>query len=341
MLLTMIIKHSIRYLAAVLSATFLTGCYETFNPEIDTKPVLCINSLITAGMPIDINISHTWVFNDTASEKNHEVSDAVVSIIANGQIKELDYIPQEGDEIQIKAQSATYGEASADVTVPYSAPVGQIKVMPIVTSIRKDIDYNNISFAEIRFNLKIEIDVIDPPGADNYYKCGYYSFYNSTQDDEYQDSEDAWLHIGELDYDSEPIFKEHVGVFETIMGNGEDTSFLFFTDRQFSGSTYTLHLNFFDNVFYIKTDKYDESLLECGLDINLNTVSGSYYNWAVYKWNISEGINGELSDIGLSNPIWGYSNVSTGAGVVAAMTENGYTINLKDFILQALNSIEL
>ena len=37
----------------------------------------------------------------------------------------------------------------------------------------------------------------------------------------------------------------------------------------------------------------------------------------------TDGITGDLSDIGLAESKWGYSNVSTGAGVVAAPAVSG------------------
>ena len=43
---------------------------------------------------------------------------------------------------------------------------------------------------------------------------------------------------------------------------------------------------------------------------------------------------GGFIDVGLAEPIWGYSNVSTGAGVVAARTPYTVTLNLKDFLRQ-------
>ncbi len=54
----------LRYILFLLSATILTSCYEEFNPAIDTQPVLCMNALITAGEPIEVEITHTWMFND-------------------------------------------------------------------------------------------------------------------------------------------------------------------------------------------------------------------------------------------------------------------------------------
>lgn len=317
----------LRYIIPILSVFLLTGCYEDFNPEIDTKPVLCLNSLITAGEQIKVNVTHTWMFNDEKSERNHNVTDAVVTIIANEKIVSPDYLPKEGDKIRIVAESPTYGTATAEVIVPYATPIGKVNVSPMVTDIWKGEEdfFHYEMLADITFNLNIEMDVNDPAGTDNYYQFGY-DWSGQAADGS------PTLSIGKFEYNSEPIFKEHVGVFETVMGNDEDTGFVFFSDRQFSGKTYTLHLNFSDNVFRVESQDYNESQLDCRVNLYLVTVSQSYYNWAVYKWNVDEGMTGELSDIGLAESKWGYSNVSTGAGVVAAQSSSRFTINLKEFL---------
>lgn len=333
----------LRYIIPILSVFLLTGCYEDFNPEIDTNPVLCLNSLITAGKPIEIKVTHTWMFNDEKSERDHDVKDAVVTFFVNERIVGSDYLPKEGDNIRVVAESPTYGTATAEVVVPYATPIGKVKVSPVVKNIWKgeeDFFYYEM-FADITFNLNVELDVNDPAGTDNYYHFGYNwssPHVEEEPDDEYWNFNNPTLQIGSLEYNSEPIFKEHIGVFETVMGNDEDTNFVFFTDRQFSGKTYTLHLNFSDNSFRIRSQVYDESLLDCEVNLYLITVSQSYYNWAVYKWNVEEGITVDLSDIGLAESKWGYSNVSTGAGVVAAQSSSKFTINLKEFLKTTLNN---
>lgn len=323
----------LRYIIPILSVFLLTGCYEDFNPEIDTKPVLCLNSLITVGEPIEVDVTHTWMFNDENSERDHDVKDAVVTILANGRIVGADYLPKEGDQIRIVAESPTYGTATAEVIVPFATPIGNVKVSPVVKNIWNDEEdfFNYEMSTDITFNLNVEMDINDPGGADNYYHFGYDCFGSDTDGS-------STLYIGQFEYNSEPIFKEHIGVFETVMGNDEDTEFVFFSDRQFSGNAYTLHLNFSDNSFDVKSQEYDESLLECGVNLYLTTVSKSYYNWAVYKWNVDEGITGDLSDIGLAESKWGYSNVSTGAGVVAAQSSSKFTIDLKEFLKTKLNN---
>lgn len=332
----------LKHITIALLALILTGCFEEFEPEVDTTPVLCLNSMITAGEPISVHVSHSWMYSDQFSAADHKVTDAVVTIYANGEKAGDDYLPKQGDRISIIAESPTYGRATAEVTVPYATPIGKVSVTPTATDIWiGDEDfYHHAMLADITFDLRIEMDVEDPYGSDNYYQFGYDSFYTLSEgngpDDIWTGSGAPGFSIGNFDYNSEPIFKEHIGIFESVMGNGDDTDFVFFTDRQFQGKSYPLHLYFTDNRFYVNSVEYDESLLECGINLRLTTVSQSYYNWAVYKWNIDDGIIGDLADIGLAESLWGYSNVSTGAGVVAAWSASTFTVNLKDFFADCL-----
>lgn len=335
----------LRTITAAVMALILTGCYEEFDPDVNSTPVLCLNSLITDGEPIRVRVTHTWKYNDQFAEYDHKVTDAVVTIFANGEKVSDDYLPEQGDRIRIIAESPTYGHATAEVTVPNASPIGKVTVTPTATDIWiGDEDfYHHEMLADIAFNLRIEMNIEDPAGSDNYYQFGYESFgndYSDYPDSLYASSAPPGFYAGTFDYNSEPIFKEHIGIFESVMGNGEDTDFVFFTDRQFRGKNYPLHLLFTNGRYYVKSVEYDESKLECGIDLQLTTVSQSYYSWAVYQWNTDEGILGDLADIGLAEPLWGYSNVSTGAGVVAARATTMYRINLKDFLADCLKNSE-
>ncbi len=327
----------LRYLITILTAWLLTGCYEDFNPDIDTRPVLCLNSMIVAGQPINVEVTHTWMFNDVNGENNHTVTDAEVTVIVNETIVGPDYLPQEGDKIRIEAESATYGNATAEVEVPCAATLTNVKVTPTVKSVWR---FNDDYGIGISFNLNIEADVEDRNLSDDYYHFGYSDFSIYTGEpanDIYSSPFAPMISLGAFEYNAEPIFREHIGTFETIMGNDTDTEFFFFSDRQFSGNKYTLHLNFTDNVYRFYSN-FDMSQFENGVSLKLTAVSQSYYNWVVYRWNVDEGILGELSDIGLAESRWGYSNVSTGAGVVAALTLNGMRISLDEFFQSIINS---
>lgn len=322
----------LRYFIYFLPLLLATACNEEFDPGIDTRPVLCLNSLITPGEPVEVQVTHTWVYNDEKSEKDHSVSDATVTVFANGVAVGADYLPGQGDRIRIVAESPAYGNASAEVTVPFSTPVGDVRVSPSVTDTGY-YEYDSVHY--VTFDLNIEMDINDPGAADNFYRFGCESF-SPVFTDYLSGMENHMLSLGEFQYDMEPVFKEHVGMFETVMGDYEDTRFVFFTDRQFSGKTYTLHLNFSDCQYRVKSPEYDESFLDCGVDLYLFTVSRSFYNWAVYKWHVDDGILGDFSDIGLAEQKWGYSNVSTGAGVVAAQSTSRFTVCLKSFLQSVL-----
>ena len=125
----------LKYLYPVTFALLLSGCYEDFVPKIDVGPVLCINSVITAGQPIDVSVSHSWMYDSESGERHHGVDDAEVSIYANGTLQGGDYIPREGDDIHIVARSEKYGTAEASVTVPLAVPVAALDFTPEILSV--------------------------------------------------------------------------------------------------------------------------------------------------------------------------------------------------------------
>ena len=111
-----ILKHIIPLALAALTAS----CYEDFTPKVDTRPVLCINALITAGEPFDVQMTHTWRYDNPGTD--HSVNDAQVSIYANGNPVGRDYVANEGDVIRIAATSPTYGDAEATLHLVHLEP---------------------------------------------------------------------------------------------------------------------------------------------------------------------------------------------------------------------------
>lgn len=320
-----------------LLPVLLTGCYETFTPHIDVTPVLCMNALITAGQPINVQVSRSWLFSDQAADEDHSVSDAVVSIIVNGELKDADYIPQEGDTVHLIAESRTYGKAEAEVTVPYAVPIDAVRWKPTATRLWVDNVDGWEMQADLTFNLNAELDITDVADSEDYYRFSYLGFYHSgvDQDDDYFDdhyfSEYCFMTLGQFQTDAEPIFSEHIGVFESIMG-GEAYGFTFFTDRQFTGKTYPLHLQFNDCRYFVRSQTWEPLLLDCGFTFTIHRISRSYYDWVNYAWHREDDPFSDIIDAGFGEPIWGYSNVSTGAGIVAAEATSTYQINLSEFI---------
>lgn len=307
----------------LLLPLLLSGCYEDFIPDIDTRPVLCLNSLIVAGEPLDISVTRTWAYTDTEAAGDHSVSDAALTIFVNGESRPLDYIPREGDCIRIIADSPTYGSAEAEVTVPVCVPIESLdwdaEVFDCIEWTLPDETYD-----VYRINLKAQMAISDPAATVNYYDFTYDTFPDTESD------EDALkFYTGTFIYEAEPIFSEHIGVLDAISGS-DSFGFTFFTDRSFSGATYTLNLRFENIACQVARSQADDALPDCGFVFHLNSVSPSYYNWCIYQWNVENGTIGDLNDIGLGDPVWAYSNVSSGAGVVAAIARASYTIPLNE-----------
>ncbi len=328
----------LKQIIAIGLAVCATGCYEDFSPKIDATPVLCVNSLITAGEPISVEVSHSWVYNSQEGLSDHRVYDAVVTIYANGEPVGDDFRPSQGDEIRIVADSEKYGRAEATVTVPVAIPITATDINTHTLSVWRD--EAQAMDESVYFNMRIALRVDDDALTENFFRVEY----GCVSPTGYEDAGDilgaphmpyTGLSMGEFEYEAEPIFKEHVGVFESVFGDSEE-AFMLFSDKQFSGKSYTLNLQFHNCLFYVEAPAYDPALYDASLTFTLVTISRSYYDRLIYIWQRDSGALGDLGDLGFAQPMWGYSNVSTGAGVVAARSAYTITLPLKDYLQSAL-----
>lgn len=331
----------LRYLISALLSLSFVACFEDFDPKIDVDPVLCINSLIKAGEPIDVRLTRSFLYTDD-DYNNHYVTDATISIFANGERVGIDYLPQEGDMIKIEAESAKYGSAFAEVKVPYAVPVKSIKLTPYL--IENSFPGDGTMRGAVEYDLDVAVEIEDAPGIDNYFKYDYAEIepiaetnygYDENGEIIWIEVANAWYYCGMFNADREPIFGEHIGALDAAMG-GDSFGFTFFTDRQFSGRSYTLHLLYTNATYSVASSVWQDGLIDCGLTITLSTISKSLYDWANYRWQSEEGVIGGLGEAGLADQISGYSNVSTKAGVVAAQSSLDYTVSLHDFLAELI-----
>jgi hypothetical protein len=323
-----------RYIAAILVMTIMTGCYKTIDIDDDTAPVLCMNSLISTGRQFTVALSHTWKYSDELSSDKVVVKDATIAVYVNDALVEKlvydedscyqsTYVPKVGDKIRLVAESATYGSAEASVVMPDSVPFDNIKYEPVIGYLEH---YDVWSVTQFDFSLNVKASFTDPEKSVNYYSLETSSSYQ----DKYFPNVDFTM--SSLDTDIEPIFSEHISAIESVFG-GETSGVPFFSDRQISGKDYTLHMRF-NSCYYVI---FDDALsvddpYYCTVSLTLNSASEEYYNWMVYCWHLENGLTGALGDVGLGETMMGYSNVSTHAGVVAAVTPATYTIDLTDWI---------
>lgn len=324
----------LKYILPLSLSLFLSGCYDEFTPDIDVKPVLCLNSLVTAGEPISVSLSHSWLHTDIDADDPHPVNDATVSLFANDLPVSADYCPREGDRIKIVADSRQYGAAVGEVIVPGGVPIDSVEWD---VQVIREFEWSTDEYTQTDYTLDIHarLSFSDPPSSANFFLFSYDSFPGQGDQDEENPAGGVLIEFNpwNLNYEAEPIFSEHIGHLDALSGY-DSYGFTFFTDRQFSGRSYTLNLRFSDSRLSIRRihDPDGSEGIPYGLILNLNSISPSYYNWCNFEWNFESGSMGELIEAGLADPIWGYSNVSSGAGVVAAQSKASYFLNLKDVI---------
>ena len=325
----------LKKLDAILLCALLTSCEEVFTPDVVQSPVLCVNALVTAGDTIEVAVSKSRLYTDTASSAT-VVRDATVNIYANGQLQPAAYVPREDDEIKVEVESPTLGKALAKVTVPGAATITTVEWEASDVEVRS-YQYGNVLDNnwqhEVSFKLSVQLTVADTPGPTFYrFEYGCPGNDSGAGSGDWSLSDKYRLSVGGLVYDLEPIFSEHIGAFESMMG-ADAYGFTFFTDRQFAGKTYTLHLQF-DNCFYVGRDDF---MPDGRLELCLYSISQSYYDWTNYLWQRENGTLSDFGDYGFGDPIWGYSNVSSGAGVVAAQSRAVSTIDLTEFIRNSID----
>lgn len=328
----------------------LSGCYEDFDARIDADPVLCLNSLITAGQPIEVSVTHTWLYTDEKGEEDHSVNDAEVKIYANGNLIGSDYLPQEGDIIKIEAFSNTYGSAEAEVTVPVATSISDLSYKPTIKDNRiYDREEWGLSI-DLDFDIDLTLSMPNPEGAKSYYNLSFTKFipkdsdYTDSDYDNYENENEngellRWatppssVHFYEGSiFCKDPFFSEFVSAIDDAMDYADPHDFFYFSNRQFKGKSQDLHIEMNGCSFRIAQWDRNPELLDCGVIFNLYTISESYYYWMNYCWQSNESIMGDFIEFGLAEPMWGYSNVSTGAGVVAARSYSAITLNLQDFL---------
>ena len=335
---------------------FLTGCLQEFEPDVDTTPVLCVNSLILPGEPIEVKVTHSWMYSNSIRHNytnagqtvDNIVDDARTYIYVNGELKSEDYLPVEGDSIHIVVESAKYGKADASVKVPVAVPLSICDVVPRITDVWNDPDY--AMKATLRFALWTHIEIGRTPSEMSYFQLNIDGYDYKDEKFYYELLGTGFLgpgcidqfpyemfHFAGLDSDQDPILKEYITVTDEAVGAG---SLLAFSNRQFQGEGYGFNALFNGNYLSVWNDKYDPELFDCKVVFSLKTVSQSLFNHTLYEWVLEDGFVGQFEDTGLADPIWGYSNVSTGAGVVAACSESTCTISLRDFLEAAFKDAQ-
>lgn len=327
-----VLKYILRIiLPAVFATTALSSCYSDFDPGIDSTSVLCMNAAVTAGKPLQVELTRTWRWDELLEIDNSSITvkDAVVKLYVNDQYTEdlvyreveMDfdpwihdqrvlrvycadnYVPASGDHIRLEAFSEKYGYASAVESIPGSVTIDRIE--PVVSAV-------SVAGNIYRFDLSLLIYFTDPDDVTNFYQLNVSS--SPYLRDDKSEARSGFSSLT-VDMSNEPLFTEHVSTLESVLA--ETWGYSFFSDRQISGQSYPLHIMIKDCEFYYSNPDNLPEYEDVGLDIDLMSLSESYYKHVLSVWEVNDGLVGSLGSVGLGEIVPAYSNVSSRAGIVA------------------------
>lgn len=361
-----------KYILPLILSLVFTSCFSEFEPDIKSDPVLCMISNIAEGDSIKVSLTHTWrwsddvdehpsfsVGDDSGYESELFVKNARVKLYVNDEYIETlklgksrysnhisngafiyswdeypwattgyiyyiaDYIPKCGDEIKLEAESDEYGSAWAEVTVPKSVKIDNVEYTV------SNFEDRSSSISEwCKFNMNLSVWFTDPGQETNYYmfKTGA-SYRHEAMDDqgiEYKE------YVSFRDVTEEPLFTEHVSAIDHVLA--ETSGYTFFSDRQISGKSYPLHVKLESVAYEMNNTAAMPDNENSYINIVLYSISPSYYKHAISVWAANDGVVGSLGDVGLAEPVFASSNVSTGAGVVSASTKYEYKLYMRPLI---------
>jgi len=99
-----------------------------------------------------------------------------------------------------------------------------------------------------------------------------------------------------------------------------------------------LHVDLDDICYYLRNPSGHPDVGNAEFYMDFYTISPSYYKHVISVWQSNDGIVGSLGGVGLADPVFESSNVSTGAGVVAAAAVSKYAIPFADIREKAENN---
>lgn len=335
-------------LLCAAASVALTACWQdidlTYNEEFD--PVLCLNADITADQPFVIKLSRTWLVTDSTAYTSDTtlVKNASVAVYFDDKLvarpsysvftdsthsTRRGYLceqrPVPGTRIRITADAPRYGHVEAETTVPYPAKVGRVTGMILFDRSVENAPWGDTDSDFSWGNQNARIDLYIPVG-DSAAQQDWYQFYSN--DYKRYELPEVYCNLGWIDYAADKIFAEHIDGYETVMG-GSSFGFSIFSDKSFSGGEHKLHIKY--PTVTIRPARYktlEQALGSLTVEVELNSISQSYYGWEMYRWFEQSSIVGDMSGIGLGDMIEPYSNTSTHAGVVTARTKTTVPINL-------------
>lgn len=314
--------RDLRFAAPVAALLILAaGCTSEYDPYSEGDNVMVINMLAEPGHPLTADVTHSW---DSSQRPAGDVTvtDASVTVIIDGipagamtfnpvsRHYESDYLPREGEQISISATSPTYGMASGETRVPNGVKIDHWSFNPVVETDYDGIVTNGDSLSYLRrLNIEYSITFTDPAEEDNYYMISGRPYYETGGG-----------------FSSDPIISENNTPLDAVFSANK--TFVVFSDRSINGKTYTLRYTCSYTPF-IPVTELGSRLTD---RISLCAISRDYYLYLLSVYRKYGDLNHNLEDLGLSEPKIIYTNVMSGAGIIASQSTDTIVNDVHDIV---------
>lgn len=302
----------------------LSSCVEYCDIESRDPELLVINMLASPDSVLSLSLTHSWPHSFT-TVPDVTISDAVVTVSLNsGPDMPMSFDPAtrryilrhpvaEGDSIYVSASSVQYGEASASTRIPRSVKIDRWSFTPVEITDPDGIVEDGQSWSYLRrLEFEYSITFTDPADEENYYLLAcrpYYDFGGGTSDD--------------------PILSENDTPLEAVFTKNK--SFIVFSDRNISGHTYTLTCTT-SYIPFIPVDELSSGRITDR--ISLCSISRDYYLYLLSLYKKYGELNGNLEDLGLTEPKAIYTNVHSGIGIFASQSADTIANDVHDLVLR-------
>ena len=328
-----------KLITSILLLTLLCGCEKTIPFNETVQKELNIFALAVTGQNFKAYISHNlpidqgpnFYYYDYSTfcdetkfffKENMVVENANATIRVNGSASYLltfneselyyscDYIPNEGDVIEIQVTAEGFPEASAQTTVSKSLELSDLQFSVYYDEaaskeehewMKRFFDYDVYGADSI---MAISFSFQDPPGAKNYYRLKvrsvgeYLGFLN-----------EICYCVSDVFTSTDPIFHDS----QLVKGYGSWEPYFsnVFDDHLIDGNRYTINVH---------SRKRAESPSYTIIELQSISRDLYYFLKSMQLYRIS-------TDDVYSTPIGIYGNIDNGWGIFGSVSKNTYVIN--------------
>jgi len=333
------------FVAALASLTILSACEKVITLDDLQENRLVVNGLARVGDPFAISVTRSsnvgtstttgfasfWTYYkhgpDSTDFRNALVKDAQVALTVNGNAGytmtynaateryECDYVPAEGDKLQLTVTAIGYSTASASVTVPAAEPLDEVDATLIYKpQVPFSLTITDISdFGASDTSAVLTLNLRDIYAERNYFLLTIRSSSARYVQEENRDAYScvqldsvgyAWT-TSDIFFSTDPLLMDD----RLTSGFGGWSAYLtnLFDDHLFDQSRYELHAE-----IPLRTDRSHRQVR-----VELQTLSPDlyYYLQSYMLYRIQS-----LEPDAYSEGVQIYSNITNGFGILGAMS---------------------